>query len=87
MFAVAALSASTLASAILEELGLVQVLVAGVARHREVGAVELELEAGRGDRLVFGPHRLDEVGEIGLVARIEMVGLEGGDQARARPRS
>ena len=29
-------------------------------RHREVGAIELEIEAGVDDRLVFGPHRIDK---------------------------
>ena len=66
-----------------EKLGLGHVLVAGVAAHREIGAVELKRKAGFDDRLVLGPHRLDEVGEIGLMARIELVRLERGDEAGA----
>jgi hypothetical protein len=66
-----------------KELGFAEVLVAGVAAHREVGAVELELEAGGDDRLVLGPHRRDEVGKVGLVRGVELVRLERGDQPRA----
>jgi hypothetical protein len=38
---------------------------------------------GRDDRLVLGPHRVDEVGEVGLVRGVELVRLERGDQPRA----
>ena len=65
-----------------QEAGFVQVLVAGVPRHREVGAIELEVEPGLDDRLVFGAHGLDEVGEISLVRGIVLVGLERGHQPR-----
>ena len=50
-------------------------------RHGEVGAIELQHEPGRGDRLVFLLHRRAHRFDIGLVGGIELVGLERGDEA------
>ncbi len=60
------------------------ILVAGVARHRQIGAVELQVETGGGNRFIFGPHRRDQIRQIGFVAGIESVGLKRRDQARRR---
>ena len=45
-----------------------------VRAHREVGRVELEVEAGVDDRLVFRRQRLRGIGEIGFVGRVVLVG-------------
>ena len=47
-----------------------------VLAHREVGAIDLQHEAGLGDRLVFVPHRVRDGVEIGLLARIVIVAEE-----------
>ena len=65
----------------LEEVFFRHVLISGVTGHREVGAVELQIEAGGCDGLIFWAHRGDEIGQIGFMARIILVGLEGGDEA------
>ena len=67
---------------LLEEFRFGQILEAGVARHREVGAVELHHDAGAGDGLVFLPHGIGDGADIGGVGRIVAIGLERGDHAR-----
>ena len=59
----------------------VQVGVLDVAAHAEVGAVDLQHEAGGGDRLVLVAHRLGDGEEIGLVSRIVLVAEEQRDDA------
>ena len=60
----------------LEKLRFAQFLKAGVARHREIGTIELQDEAGIGDRFVFVLHRCGDGFDIGLVRGIMPVGLE-----------
>ena len=57
----------------LDELVVGEVAEQHVPRQREVGAVELQVEAGGDDRAVFVPHGVGERGEIGLARRIEVV--------------
>ena len=66
----------------LEEIGFVEVLKAGVMRHRQVGAIELQHEPGLDDRLVFLLHRRRDGFDIGLVARVIGVALEHRHQTR-----
>ena len=51
-----------------------------MARHRQIGAVELEREAGGDDRLVLRLHRLADRLDVLLVGREVVVALEGGDE-------
>ena len=57
----------------LEEVGLAQLLEAGVVRHRQIGAIELQHKAGTDDRLVLLLHRRGDCFDIGLVRGV--VGL------------
>ena len=55
--------------------------------QRQIGAIELQQEAVRDDRLVFHPQRLAERGEIGFLRIVVPVLHDGADDARARARS
>ena len=68
----------------LQEFLLAQVLKAGVMRHGEIGAIELQREARVIDRLVFRLHRRGDGFDIGLMRRIEIVRLERGDETGRR---
>ena len=57
MFATAWLSVSTWCSARFRNSASRQILEARMPRHGEVRAIELQHEAGAGDRLVFLAHR------------------------------
>ena len=50
-----------------EELAIGERLEPGVACHREVGAVELDIETGVDDRLVFDSHGLADGDDVLLV--------------------
>ena len=49
--------------------------------HGEVGAVDLQDEAGPRDRLVLVPHRVRDGEEVGLVAAVVVVAEEERDDA------
>ena len=59
-----------------------EVGILDVPAHREIGAIDLQHEAGVGDRLVFVPHRLGDGVEIGFLARVMVVAEEQRDHAR-----
>ena len=61
---------------------MVRSRVLDVPAHRQIGAVDLQDEAGIDDRLVFLPHRLGDRLEIGLVALVVAVVEEQRDQPR-----
>ena len=67
MLASAWFSASMCIAAALRNVVQVEVGVLDVPAHREVGAVDLQHDAGLGDGLVFVPHRLGDGEQIGLV--------------------
>ena len=54
----------------------VDVVILDVLAHREVGAIDLQHEAGARHRLVFGAHRIRDGVEIGLLARVVVVAEE-----------
>ena len=54
------------------EVRVAHVLVARVEPHGEVGAVDLQLEAGGDDRLVLGLHGGGEGAHVGLVVAVEV---------------
>ena len=58
-----------------------QVRILDVAAHGEVGAVDLQHDAGFGDRLVFLAHRLGDREQIRLLARVVVVAEEQRDDA------
>ena len=64
-----------------QEIAERPVHVGDMALEREVGAVELQQEAMRDDRLVFDAERRGERGEIGLLAGIMLVQHGGSDDA------
>ena len=61
---------------------LALVRIHGVPAHGEIGAIELDHEARRVDRLVLGPHDGGQRLQIGVLARVVPVGLEQRDHAR-----
>ena len=65
----------------LAEILEARVLVVDVAAHREVGAIELDDGAGRGDRLVLVLHRVGDGEDVGLVAWVVLVLEEERDDA------
>ena len=82
MFAVAALSASILAAATARKFAFAEILKCRVPGHRQIGTVELQLQPAGRNGLIFGAHGHHQIGQVGIVARVVGVGLEGGDQAR-----
>ena len=54
----------------------VEVGVLDVAAHAEVGAVDLQDEAGLGDGLVFVAHRVGDGVDVGLVVLVVVVAEE-----------
>ena len=84
-------SASTWTRGALRKSSSLRSWNAGVARHREIGAVELQHEAGGDDRFVFGRIAVGDRFEIGFVRRVVVVRLEQremrpGDAAFMKPR-
>jgi hypothetical protein len=67
----------------LHELLVGQVREQHVAAEREVGAIELQVEASGHDGLVFLLHRIGERGEIGLPRRVVIILQEQADNAGA----
>jgi hypothetical protein len=55
-----------------------------VARQREVGAIELQVETGGHDGLVFRLHRVGERGEVGVPRGVMLVLQEQADHTGAR---
>ena len=71
----------------LAEFGEVEVGILDVPAHAEVGTVDLQHEAGLGDRLVFVAHRVGDGVDVGLEVRVMIVAEEQRRPRRARPRS
>ena len=63
-----------------QELVVVEILESGMARHRQIGTVDLQGEAGGDDRLVLGLHRGADRLDVVLVGGEVFVALEGGDE-------
>ena len=57
----------------LAEVGEAFVEIDHVAQHREVGAIELQHEAGVDDRRVFAPHHVGEREHVSFLARVVFV--------------
>ncbi len=71
----------------LAEFGEREIGVLDVAAHGEIGAIDLQHDAGVGDGLVFVAHGVGDGEKIFLVARIVVVAEEQRRPRRARPRS
>ena len=71
----------------LAEFRQAQIGVLDVPAHGEVGAVDLQDEAGFGDGLVFVPHGLGDGVDIALEVLVVVVAEEQRRPRRARPRS
>ena len=67
-----------------DELVVGEVLESGVPRHRQVRAVELEVEAGPDDRLVLDLHRIAHRSDVVVVGCVVLVRLERGHEAGRR---
>ena len=65
----------------LAEFRHAQIGILDVPAHGEVGAIDLQDEAGFGHGLVFVPHGLGDRRQIGLLARIMIVAEEQPDHA------
>ena len=76
-----------MALGLIDELGVREVGEHHVPAEREVGRVDLEVEAGLDDRLVLVAHGIGEVGQVGLVAGVMVGRLEERDDAGGWPRS
>ena len=78
---------------LLAPLGNGQVGVLDVAAHAEVGAVDLQHDAGLRDRLVLLAHRIGDREEVRLLGRVVLVaeeqrhdaGRRGGEERLRRP--
>ena len=68
----------------LAKLREAELRVLDVPAHGEVGAIDLQHDAGRGDRLIFVAHRIGDGEQIGLLARIVVVAEEQRDDAGRR---
>ena len=68
----------------LAKLGHFEIRILDVPAHRQVRAIDLQIEASRHDRLVFGPHRIRDRREIGALAPVMVVAEEKRDDARRR---
>ncbi len=60
------------------------VAVGDVAAHRQVGRVDLQVEARRDDRLILGAHRRGDRLEVRIGRGVVLVGQEQRDHARRR---
>jgi hypothetical protein len=58
--------------------------VLNVAAHGEIGTIDLQHDAGIGDRLVFLAHRLGDREQVRLLARVIVVAEEQRDDAGRR---
>ena len=66
---------------IAQKLGVVHVTKLDMAAHGQVGRVNLQVQPGCHNRLVFGGHGVSQRLQILLVAGVVFVGLEHGDHA------
>ena len=71
----------------LAEFRQAQIRVLDMPAHGEVGAIDLQHEAGFGDGLVFVAHGIGDRRQIRLLARIMLVAEEQRHHAGGRPRS